>query len=240
MAILKWGSFSFVQDDPQVQISVRQKYNARKIVELTTVVWDLNGVAVTNAGLGLNCMTTVASYAAALQNNDRDLVLYANDGTTVLHSLLTGSSLGGTRVTAGVEYPKGEGSEIATVRTWHATIEADYPNTGNNILDWQDKIEYEGSGGPRYVFIPTLNGTPQQQTVYQQTTYKARQQGRSVGFASYVPPAPPMFPNAVLPERTRIAYSTPQKANRSSHTYVVEWAYEFESISPLQGFPVPV
>jgi hypothetical protein len=51
-----------------------------------------------------------------------DLILYDDDGITVRHSIINSQTLNGTKVTKPFSYPKGEGAEIATIRTWSVEV----------------------------------------------------------------------------------------------------------------------
>lgn len=238
MPFLSYGSFVHVQNDPAITIRTSAKYSPRSIVELIKYSVGIKGVI---HGADQNTVkANIALLEAAYLVDGNDLILYADDQSTVLHGFLSSSFLGGTRVTSRPSYPIGTGAEYSTFRNYEITVEGDLPNTANNILDYEDNIEFEGTGGPRYVFLETDVGPPQQQVTRQQTLYRARQQGRSMGMFTYAPVAPPFAPGALQPAQTRVKFASPKRVGNNLAYYTAEWSYFFESSTPLTGLPIQI
>jgi hypothetical protein len=240
MPYLFYGNTNYfhAQNEPQVVIATSAKFNNRAIVEYVREVWNIKGVI---HGTNNDTASTVAALVAleaAYSFNGFDLILYEDDQKTILHKLLTSPALGGTRVTSPPHYPIGDGAELSTFRNYAITVEADYPNTANNILDYYDTLELEGDGGPRYVNLETDAGQPQLQVTRQQTVYRARQQGRSEGLFDYAPVAPPIFQRPILQgAQTRIKFTSPKRVGNSKAYFVAEWSYFYESPVPIGGLP---
>ena len=233
---LRYGSYTHAQNEASVVIDTAVMYTPRAEIEMIRYTFAIKGVI---HGTSQN---NLLANIAALENaykfaNGYDLVLLEDDLVTVFSQLPSGTSLGGTRVKNGPSYPVGDGAEGSTFRTYTITLEADYVNVNNNILSWQDNLQLTG-GGPRYVFLGVLSGAPQQQIAQQQTTYKATQSGQSVGMFGYAGAAPPVFPQAILPEQTSITLTSPLRVGNNFRDWVTAWSYSFESTTPLDGFPV--
>jgi len=184
--------------------------------------------------------SAIAALRSAYNVNGLDLGLYLDDGVTLTDHVLTSSAaLGGTRVTA-LEFPTGSGAEYSTFRSYSISVEARLPRHIAEPARFSETLSFEGNGGPRMVFLDTLAGLPQQQIVRQQTTYRARQEGRAVGLATYPGVAPPIWPAAELPDQRRLILRSPRRVAGNLTEFVAEWTYVFESISPLAGGPTVV
>jgi len=117
MAILMYGSAT-ISPTPSVVIERQLVGNPDGAYQGWRETWRLSGEVVGSPA-------AVAAGYAALENAflspDRDLVLYADDGLTVRHALLSSATLHGVKITKPLSYPKGDGAELATLRSW--TIE---------------------------------------------------------------------------------------------------------------------
>jgi hypothetical protein len=176
---------------------------------------------------------------AAYLQNGLDFGLYQDDGTPTQHVLLNAATLGGTRVITPVSYPVGRGAEYSTYRNYTVSIEGLLPNFYASIVQWKETLTFNG-GGPEFIFLQTLNGLPQKQVLYQQTTYKASQRGSAVGNLAYPLPPDPLWPYAIHPNRTVIDRSSPERVGTTGiafRHYQTTWSYSFEDVAPLVGDP---
>jgi len=199
---LRYGSYTHAQNEPAVQIARRAVFSPRGFRQAIRETWRIVGVlhAADQPGLTL----AIADLRSAYSGNGCDLGLYLDDGATPTdHVMASAAALGGTRVTA-LEFPSGTGAEYSTFRSYSIAVEGDFPDTSNNLLDFSETISFEGTGGPRIVFLDTLEGLPQPQLAQQRTTCRARQAGRAVGMAGYPPVAAPIWPGAELQEQRRL------------------------------------
>jgi hypothetical protein len=235
---LKYGSYTHAQNEPAVQISKRAVFSPRGFRRAVRETWRIVGVL--HAPDQPSLTAAIAGLRSAYNVNGLDLALYLDDQVTLTdHVLSSAASLGGTRVTA-LEFPTGVGAEYSTFRSYSITVEADFPDVSNNLLDFSETLSFEGTGGPRVVFLDTLEGLPQPQLAQQRTTYRARQQGRAVGLAGYPPVAGPIWPAAEMQPARRLALRSPKRVAGNLTEFVVEWSYVFESPAPLAGLPTVV
>lgn len=235
---LRYGPYTHAKNEPAVQIGKAALFSPRGYRQAVRETWRIVGVL--HAADQPALTAAIAALRAAYNVNGLDLGLYLDDGTTPTdHFLSSAASLGGTRVSR-LEFPTGSGAEYSTFRSYAITVEADFPDTSNNLLEFSETLSFEGTGGPRVVFLETLEGVPQQQIARQRTTYRARQEGRAVGQVSYPPVAAPIWPAAELADQRRLALRAPQRAAGNLTRFVAEWTYVFESATPLVGGPTVV
>lgn len=232
--ILKYGSYSFDDNEAAIVISKRSNFSDRGRLEYTRETWTVSGVKHADTQAALT--TALAAMRAALQNG-YDLALYLGDGTTLTdHYMLNSAARGGVRVTL-LDFPKGDGAEYSTFRTYSIQFEADYYNTSEQLVQFDEEITIEGTGGPRKFFIEVLEGPPVEQIAVQRTTYRATQSGSVTGFGAFVQPPAPLWPYAERGEQRKITRSGPKVAAGNRLDYVTKWSYSFESASPLVGNP---
>jgi hypothetical protein len=232
---LRYGPYTHAQNEPAVQIGKVALFSPRGFRQAVRETWRIVGVLQAADQPGLTA--AIAALRAAYNVNGLDLGLYLDDGTTLTDHFLTSSAaLGGTRVTR-LDFPTGLGAEYSTFRSYAITVEAEFPDTSNNLLEFSETLSFAGTGGPRLVFLETLAGPPQVQIARQQTTCRARQEGRAVGLLSYPPIAAPIWPAAELADQRRIALRAPLRVAGNLTRFVAEWTYVFESVTPLAGQP---
>jgi hypothetical protein len=232
---LKYGTYTHARNEPAVQIGKRALFSPRGFRQTIRETWRIVGVLHAADQPGLTA--AIAALRSAYNVNGQNLGLYLDDGTTPTdHVLVSGATLGGTRVTA-LDFPVGAGAEYSTFRSYSITVEADVPDTTNNLLDFSETVSFEGTGGPRIVFLDTLAGLPQPQIARQCTTYRARQEGRAIGQTTYPPVPPPIWPGAELGDQRRLTLRSPKRTAASLTEFAAEWTYVFESVTPLSGGP---
>src|SRR4029079_17459158 len=89
--------------------------------------------------------TALGDLRAAYNVNGRDVGLYLDDGVTLTdHALPSGAALGGVRVT-GLAFPRGDGAEYSTFRTYRLTLEADFPDSAGKLLQCEQSLYFEGT-----------------------------------------------------------------------------------------------
>jgi hypothetical protein len=218
-----------------VQIAKRAVFSSRGYRQAVRETWRIVGVLHAADQPGITA--AIAALRSAYNVNGCDLGLYLDDGVTLTdHVMTSAAALGGTRVTA-LDFPSGAGAEYSTFRSYSIAVEAEFPDTSNNLLDFSETLSFEGTGGPRVIYLDTLAGLPQAQLAQQRTTCRARQQGRAVGLATYPPIATPIWPGAELPDERRLVVRSPKRVAGNLTEFVVEWTYVFESAGALAGMP---
>jgi hypothetical protein len=103
------------------------------------------------------------------------------------------------------------------------------------MVSFTETVEMEG-GGPVFVMLSSINMAPQRQMTQVASPYRAVQRGQAVGQFGYPIPPPPIWPWALChaPKFKRIA---PKQDGLVLTDFGITWLYEFESSSPLFGWP---
>lgn len=233
--LLRYGSYTHDQNECAVVISKRAVFSPRGLRQFVRETWHVTGIK--QAASQSELTTSLAALRTAYSANGLDAGLFLDDGTTPTdHILVSRAALGGVRVVA-LEFPRGDGAEYSTFRTYRLVLEADFPDTSSNLLEYDESLSFDGTGGPRRVFLEVLEGLPQEQIGAQRTTYRASQQGRAVGYGGYPVPPPPIWPAAELAEHRRMTLYAPDRQANQLSRYTVDWRYSFESVAPLTGAP---
>lgn len=232
--IVEYNGNQFANNEVELTISKRPIYSPRGF---------RIGTRETYAMVGFLHGSTQAAVTSAINDrrnwlatNGGDFKFLLDDGTTeTAHVLLNADTIGGVVVT-GHNFPEGTGAEYSTFRTWAATIEGTRQETENQLLAFQETITSTG-GGDRFVFLQTLTGLPQKQTVAQQTPYQTVQAGSALGFQGYPLPPGPIWPAAEHIDRRSIILRGPVAQRFDYVNYGVDWSYTFEDSAPLVGTP---
>lgn len=233
--LLRYGSYTHDQNECAVVISKRAVFSPRGDRQSVRETWHVMGIKQAASQGALTA--ALAALRAAYSRNGFDVGLYLDDGVTLTdHAMASSATLGGVRVLE-LDFPRGDGAEYSTFRTYRLVLEADFPDSGGLLLEFDEALHFEGTGGPRRVFLDVLEGLPQEQIGTQASTYRATQTGRAVGHGAYPFAPAPIWPAAELADRRRVTLRTPQRYAGQAARFAVEWTYVFESISPLVGTP---
>lgn len=233
-----YGSYNFGENAVKITLTQRAVYSRGRPF-LTRKRLTLDGELYPATATQAAIKTKIVALESAFSVNGQDCGLLHDNGTRSAHYLDSSSSIGGTKVLA-LDYPDGSGrkGQYATQRSFHIEVEADYPVSGADFLiSFNEKLEFQGDCGPRGLWVETLTGPPQLQTVNQRTTQIVTQQGNAVGYLSnpFIPA--PIFPGLEHRDRRRVNYSSPILDGNRFVNWGVSWSYTFESAQPLFAQP---
>lgn len=234
--VLQIGSYSFASDTVAVGIDRNTSLNEAMECYVITHRWDIAGQI-----HGDDQNTVIANMAAlelACSVAGKDIRLYGNDGTTVAHALLNAGSVSGVRITKPPSYPKGDGAELTTFRTFTMAAEADYffaPQKLNQLKAFSETVNIQ-SGGPVYDLIEMVNGPPIFYRVRNFSPWRASQSGQAIGLHSRPTPPPPLWPGALM-RGPSTSKQSPRWMGKRFVDFGVSWQYEFASAEPLVGEP---
>lgn len=191
--------------------------------------WDITGIlhGDTDSVLVTAMNNLLAVYS--VQGGDLE---WTKNGTT-MHSLISGNTLTGTRVTAPPHFTKNSGGELTTFRTYAIRVEAEVAFAELSlvtplILKFEESFNTTGTGGPKVGFLPTLTGKPQKQQLQQYTSVTLVQSGLSVGLGAYPAVNTPLWPDDEHVDRRQINKSPNRKRNGVGLEYPIQWNYTFE------------
>jgi hypothetical protein len=236
--ILKYGNYAHSVGEAAIAISIAARFTEQRVHYANRERWEISGFLQGTSPAALT--TAIDALKTAYAQQGQDVGLYLDDGVTpTSHAIQASDTIGGTRVVEGPSFPEGHGGQYATFRSYRIVVEADRPvgdATGVPLV-WEELLTFSG-GGPRFVFLQTINGLPQRQLVASATPYRATQSGRAVALGVYPSPGIPLWPTAEHVDRRQITRKAPQSSLAGAAVeYETTWQYSFESELPLVGSP---
>lgn len=236
--LLKYGTYTHAHHECAIVITRRAQFSPRGHRRFVRETWQIAGWL--HGANPAELTGAIAALRTAYAATGVDAGLYLDDGQTPTdHVLLSAQTLGGVRVRA-LDFPHGTGAEYSTFRSYQITLEADFPEASPTLWDFAEALTFQGTGGPRRLFLETLDGVPQLQLVAAQTTYRAVQRGRAVGSSGYPVLALPLWPGEEHLDRRQVTYVAPERHGPDLVHYIITWQYSFESATPLLGLPTVV
>jgi hypothetical protein len=155
------------------------------------------------------------------------------------HWINAAETMGGTRVVA-VDFPVGAPGEMATGRTFRVILEADIPAIEDEILWFTQSMTHIGTGGVRFVLVPTRTGFPFPMYITNRTPMVVIQQGQALGMDAWVAPPLPFWASFERLEDRRITYSSPRRILKNgAYEYPSAWSYVFELPTYNQAVVIP-
>lgn len=241
---LRYGSYTHSLQEASVSIDKEALKNEAGDYYAINHVWQIRGRLVADDQSAL--IAAINALEAAYSSGGYDLELLLPDASTAMHSLLSASCRGGTKISKPVSYPVGDGgAEGNTIRTYDITVEGEVPlAVGQNpYVSWQETLQFIGDGGPQFVIIPCRNGPPQKQIVSQFTPVQVIQTGSAVGYSAYPLPPGPIWPQHEQRDRRQISLTAPRTTgggtNRNVTDYGIGWVYTHLAPGYLAGLPNP-
>lgn len=163
--------------------------------------------------------------------------LRMEDGTLTPHGLNNDDPLNMTGVRV-VErsWPKGGPEELANMRTFHVTLECEYSDNDDQLISWNETLEFYGNTGPRFEVIDTYFG-PFANLECLSTAQRIVQTGSAVGFTANVLPPGPLFPSVEHLDRRYVKVGSGRQQGNFACYFPTWWTYYFTSGSYLEAFP---
>lgn len=230
-------------DDGEVAVTIGRSMQRNQAGAAYAIAerWDIDGFIIAETATAV--WNKVRARESMFSRDGGDLILRMNDGTTAAHIIRSRDTVGGVRIVEPLSFPNGRGAEWSTYRSWRAVLEAEIPLPAGeqDILEWSETIEVQGTGGPRTVLIELRNGPPQRQLVSERTVVTATQSGRAVGYRRHPTIPLPLWPGAEDQDQRRISVTSPQAkgtgADRVDTHHAISWTYSFKEASYLYGSP---
>ncbi len=234
---LRKGEYTHPIGQPQIAISKRPILDRGGVPIAHAVTWSIQGMLLGSGQADLDAQIERLTAAYARQNED--VVLLLSDGVTESqHTLQVKDTRGGVYVTQGPDFPKGDGPEYATRRSFAVQLSAEVPIADSHaaVMHFTETLSTSG-GGPSYRHVETALGFPIKQQLRRATTYHATQSGAATGYTLYPRVPGPIFGEANLAQAPRITRRSPQVVGNSMRNFTVSWQYRFESAWPMFGLP---
>lgn len=163
----------------------------------------------------------------------RDFILLDdNNQLTSVRLLSAPAQLPGVVVT-GFQFPEGKLGNLVTGRDCAFSARATYPTATavGAILQYSEKIDIIGNGGPRIAYQEATNGPVVPVRLTPQTVTTVVQTGQAIGYLVYPTPALPVLPLQYLMNPETAISRTAPKGNGTE--YGVSWRYIFRFPGPL-------
>jgi hypothetical protein len=235
---IRFGSYTHDLNECTLTFSVSTVRNEQERPVDQIIDWVITSKKIGNGTAAITALETALLAAYSVGNEGNDAYLLANDGSTVVRSLLSTGSLHGVQIDR-VDFPVGGMNEYANMRTIGIRLRAVYPCNTSAIVSFNESLSFSG-GGPRFAHVQTITGPPIKQQLCEQTPFKATQSGMIVGRFSYpfdkVPP--PLFPDALV-ESPSGSYTSPRLRGNTLEGFAIQYSYSFASATPLAGTPSP-
>lgn len=145
-------------------------------------------------------------------------------GGVLAHSLTNSAGCTSGVKVIGKQFPSGGPEQLATTRTFGATLQATYDVSEDNIVSWRESVQTTGTGGPLFVITDSLIG-PIVDTLAPYTALYYRQSGTAVGFDSYPNPPGPLDANWEFGHRRSITKTTGVQQGTGIRYYTTSWVY---------------
>ena len=243
--IVKYGGTRYVHANYEnwFDFSYRFVHNqlGQKYLQINRCV--LHGTLIGTSQAGITA--SIAALENAYSQDGFDLEVFHDNGTTLSrHYLYNANTLNGVRVKDLSWIPRDprygqSGPEYVNKRTYRIILESEKidPNA-SALTSWHESLIGIGTGGSIFIEKGALQGPTQRQIIQQQSSYKAFQIGRAVGFLGYPSAiATPLFPNDEHVEQRQINPETPTFGANQNTQYPISWRYVFERSTPLAGSP---
>lgn len=242
----KYGTFEHDENDIDlVSVSSERMYSQRNRAVFDRKKLHCQGRLCVSGQAAIKAR--IQALEAGYEEDLGDVGLYHDDGVVGAHFLPSASAINGVRVTK-FEFGREGGGEYATYRTYSITFQADYPNFEDTIYSFRETMELIGTGGPRWVLVPTFSTIPIPYMVNLFTPQTIRQSGEAIGTVGWpITPGPAFGPAAWIfehQEARRVISHSPLQLGVHLHLYYpIQWFYEFELnveadfARPRQDFP---
>lgn len=241
--IFSYGSYRHAVYEAGLSVERTTRFSPAQIERSTVERWTVQGLL--QADTQTDLIAAIEQMMEAYGQQGQNAILYLPDGVTPTpHQLISADCIGGVRVMQQPSFQQWRGGELGLYRSYTLVLEGEIPNSdpAAAVLEWQETLSFTG-GGPRFVYLETLNGLPILQFVNQSTTFKVSQTGSALGYQAWPQPAYPIWPAAEHTDQRQISRSTPQRVgsgvNASDVQWRVGWSFQFESALPLSGNPTP-
>lgn len=200
----------------------------------------LRGTIVDSTATQATILAALDTLSAAYSGDNFDIALYHDDGTRSHYYLTSSGSLGGVKVVLR-DFPAlgDDPSQYCTGVDYRIVCEAEYPANELSPMEWQERLEFVGNGGPRYDYYEPVVGPPVRYIAQQRTLQLVVQSGSALGLSGYPLVADPIWPQLELPHLRKITPTGPTNtgANLRYAYFGMAWSYTFLSPTPLSGLP---
>lgn len=238
--IFRYGNYFHEDNEVWFDVDFRTIHSDVGVRQNILGRWTVYGVKIGTSESDLT--SKLNALQLAYQFDGGDIGFYDNSGNLTTHIMLSGITTDGVQVESfkwlpGNQNTWGSGSEYVNKRSYRIVLVGNIIDCPLNIVSWRERILGIGTGGPKVIFKGALTGAPQKQTVQQQTSFEAIQEGSAIGYFESPVNPPPFSPQNEHVDRRRLSVYTPKFGPFRNTLYRVDWTYFFESTTGLVGNP---
>lgn len=168
----------------------------------------------------------------------KDAGFFFSDGTPTQHNMINDAplNLSGNRIVLRSWDNGDRPNEYANTRSFSITVESVFQTQEYEILEYHEKVQKIGTGGPIFTTYNTWQGAPVREQITDFSKVQHIQEGYVVGANGY-PPAPlPYWPLEELQEQRKLTYTQPRFFGdpqfRKGIYYRLDYRYTFERPGP--------
>ena len=233
---LKYGDYTHGFGETAIAISAEAILDQNGLSFERRERWDVGGEL--QAASQADLTTAILALQAAYSSHGKDLRLLLADGSTdSAHKLLTAQCVGGTMVRVPPSFPQGTHGQYSTFRSYNLAVEGIVRfGVPQSLRQWDETIEFQGTGGPRMVVHEIRNGPPIVEIVSQATPIAAVQSGTAVGYDGYPAFPAPIWPDMLDHPNVAKARIEPQPvgtgASRALRNWTIRWLYPYIFAAP--------
>lgn len=237
---LKIGGVTRPFNEADASISYTPVFDgSRRIIKIHQV-WQIDGVVVQQTNATQTNMTAKLEQLRRDFSQDRpDLVFLEDDGVTPSAlELLASVCLQGPELT-NFSFPKNANKVYSNGHPYTATMEADVWSgaAGNPILEFEEEVIDEGSGGWERVHVGGAINLPEEQIGTQYAPWRYTQSGTSLGLYTWPNIPPPIWPAMLKKPYAKITRTSPEVLGTVDQRFRISWSYSYESRVQLFGGP---
>lgn len=237
---VKYGFFQHPINLVGVTTSSNVETNNRNIGTAVNHVVTVDGLLRNTSTNPKDMDSIVRSLEQAYSVPGYDFGLFHNDGTPTAHVWLNHNTIGGIRPTL-LAYPKYQGAEYVTYRTFQVRLDFKTPLFTTDFLSFNEVLTIEG-GGETYDVKAVNFGYGIRQKTRTNNPCKATQSGSATARFLHPLPPKPIWGYALADTEPRISKETrPQGSLRYGNLVLEEcvtnWQYDYVWPTRLDGEP---
>lgn len=213
----------------EIQLTPAENAAAR---DANPLIETANRQALFNTKIG----TLIDWYA----DNYQSAGLLHDDGSRTRHFLdnAAANNISGVRVLYR-SWPRGEGDEYATVRTFYIILGALFDEADSQIYAYREEIDIIGTAATHWQWVENQTGAPEYQRIFNLTRQKIIQYGSIVGVSTWIlgNVPPPLFPNWEHGDQRVQKYEYPKWHGNAYRLYGYRWTYHMEAPTGQVAIP---
>ncbi len=224
-----------------VNLTVRNVHSGRGQQKHVLFTYHLRG-EICNASTTAEITARLIELEQVYSVEGQNCGLFIDASTPTAHILRNDhpNNISGNRVIQRPSYPEGGAVEYATGRVYTIVIQAVFASPESQILEYNERIQYVGDGGPLVDVRNMVRGAPRLYPRCERTAQRIIQSGNSVGFNGYVEPLGPIFPSYEHRDQQTWIYGTPEFKGQQYSEYPMQWAFYMSSPVGNAVPPLPI